>query len=111
MSVPGWLRRALIRSFITDGISLQDIVDDDAACRHFVEARATGDWHASCTCRMGAPDDPQSVTNECGAVLNTIGLYVADASVMPELPSANTNIPTIMLAEKMSDVLLGRTAP
>ena len=64
-----------------------------------------GVWHPSCTCRMGAPDDKMSVTSSCGKVRGADGLYVCDASLMPTIPCANTNLPTIMIAEKISDAL------
>lgn len=55
--------------------------------------------HAAGTCAIG------SVVDHRGAVLGVDGLFVADASVMPTIPSANTNVPTIMIAEKVSDGL------
>jgi 5-(hydroxymethyl)furfural/furfural oxidase len=64
-----------------------------------------GVWHPSCTCRMGAPGDRMAVTNPRGKVRGTEGLYICDASLMPTIPCANTNLPTIMMAEKISDAL------
>jgi len=46
-----------------------------------------------------------AVTNPRGKVRGTEGLYICDASVMPTIPCANTNLPTIMMAEKISDAL------
>jgi 5-(hydroxymethyl)furfural/furfural oxidase len=54
---------------------------------------------------MGRPDDPGAVVDPRGRVIGTEGLVVADASVMPRLPSANTNVPTLMIAEKIADAL------
>jgi 5-(hydroxymethyl)furfural/furfural oxidase len=54
---------------------------------------------------MGERSDPDAVVDSSGKVIGTENLYVADASVMPRLPTANTNIPTIMIAEKLSDGL------
>jgi 5-(hydroxymethyl)furfural/furfural oxidase len=54
---------------------------------------------------MGAPGDRMAVTNHHGKVRGTEGLYICDASLMPTIPCANTNLPTIMMAEKISDAL------
>ncbi len=51
---------------------------------------------------MGADDDPLAVTNSSGVVRCLTGLRICDASLMPSIPCANTNIPTIMLSERMS---------
>lgn len=67
---------------------------------------AVGDTGHICgTCRMGAPDDPRSVVDPRGRVLGVEGLWVADASVFPEVPRANTNLPTIAAAERLSDLI------
>jgi 5-(hydroxymethyl)furfural/furfural oxidase len=55
--------------------------------------------HPVGTCAMGQADDPMSVVDEAFRVHGIDNLFVADASVMPVIPSANTNLPTIMLAE------------
>ena len=65
-----------------------------------------GVWHASCTCRMGRPDDPMAVTDTAGRVRGVQGLRVVDASLFPIVPCANTNFPTLMTAEKIADAVL-----
>ena len=47
-------------------------------------------------------DDPDAVVDPAGRVRRLDGLRVADASVMPKVPRGNTNIPTIMIAEKLA---------
>ncbi|MFZ8990216.1 MAG: GMC oxidoreductase, partial [Pseudohongiellaceae bacterium] len=76
----------------------------------FVRSAASGGWHASCTCRRGAADDPMAVTDPAGRVRAVEGLRVVDASVFPTLPNGNINAPVIMVAEKISDRILGRPA-
>jgi choline dehydrogenase-like flavoprotein len=52
---------------------------------------------------MGPPDDPMAVCDERGFVRGVRGLRIADASLMPVVPSANTNIPTIMIGERIGE--------
>jgi len=66
-------------------------------------------WHVCGTCRMGAPDDPMAVLDPACRVRGVTGLRVVDASVMPTIVSANTNISTIAIAERASDLILAST--
>ncbi|WP_119461124.1 choline dehydrogenase [Rhodospirillaceae bacterium SYSU D60014] len=84
-----------------------DIQSDDALDA-FVRAKAETEFHPSCTCRMGRDD--MAVVDEELRVRGLEGLRVVDASVMPTVVSANLNGPTIMIAEKAADLILGRPA-
>jgi 5-(hydroxymethyl)furfural/furfural oxidase len=55
---------------------------------------------------MGPPDSKEAVVSNRGKVHGVEGLYVIDASIMPTIPAANTNVPTIMVAERCADWLL-----
>jgi len=56
--------------------------------------------HPVGTCRMGLTGDSGAVVNEAGAVLGLEALFVIDASIMPAVPSVNTNLTTLMLAQR-----------
>lgn len=64
-------------------------------------------WHASGTCRMGALSNPMAVVDPGGAVIGVRDLYVVDASIMPRITRTNTNLPTIMLAERLAERIPG----
>ncbi len=103
---PGFLRRLLIENLIMEGFTQEGVCNDEEQAEAFIRKAAVGVWHASCTCRMGTDDDPMAVTNNAGRVKGIAGLRVVDASIFPVVPCANTNIPTIMTAEKIADAIL-----
>ena len=86
-------------------IPVRDL-DDDAALDAYIRATLTNDHHAAGTCRMGCGDD--AVVDPNLRVHGIEQLRVVDASIMPQVVSGNTNAPTIMIAEKASDMILGR---
>lgn len=102
---PAALRRYLIRNIITEGLAFEQLMQDDEALEAFVRKAAIGVWHASCSCRMGADGDPMAVTDNQGRVRGVEGLRVVDASIFPLIPCANTNLPTLMAAEKIADTI------
>jgi 5-(hydroxymethyl)furfural/furfural oxidase len=83
-------------------IDLAALANDNAALADYVRANVAGTFHVSGTCRMGASGDPAAVVDNEGCVHGIAGLRVVDASIMPAVPRGNTNIPTIMLAEKIA---------
>ena len=74
----------------------------------WIRATAESSYHPSCTCRMGPAHDPAAVVDPELKVHGIAGLRVVDASVMPDIVSGNLNAPTIMIAEKAADAILGK---
>ncbi|MEC8347117.1 MAG: GMC oxidoreductase, partial [Pseudomonadota bacterium] len=78
----------------------------DAELDAFVAAHAESAYHPCGTCRMGS--DAQAVVDPEGRVNGVIGLRVIDASVFPHITNGNLNAPTIMLAERLADLIRGQ---
>jgi len=83
-------------------VDLGALADDNAALAEHVRNNVAGTFHVCGTCRMGRANDPDAVVDNQGRVRGIGGLRVVDASIMPSITRGNTNIPTIMLAEKIA---------
>src|ERR1700722_18614485 len=89
---------------IQPGIEVQTDEEIDA----FIRAKVESAYHPSCSCRMGGAQDPLAVVAPDTRVHGLEGLRVVDSSIMPSITTGNLNAPTIMLAEKAADHILGR---
>ena len=103
-------RKAVIKYMIADAPSMDELADDDETCAEWIKSAVLGHWHVSCTNRMGRPDDPMAVTDSHARVIGVPGLRVCDASIFPNVPCANTNLPTMMVGEKMAANILSEGA-
>jgi choline dehydrogenase len=123
---PNYLTDPIDQAAITEGLKFACVIAQQDALKPWMEHRLTpadgpmsdAEWlayarelgstiyHPVGTCRMGQAGDAGAVVDPQGRVHGLSGLRVIDASVMPRLVSGNTNAPTIMIAEKMSDSVL-----
>lgn len=84
-------------------------VQSDAELNSFIKQHVESAYHPCGTCKMGAADDPMAVVDPECRVIGVEGLRVADSSIFPSIPNGNLNAPSIMVGEKASDHILGRT--
>lgn len=103
---PHTLRRSMIRYGVGAQETNEATMMTDAWLRQTVGRRAFGMYHAAGSCRMGGSDDPLAVVDASGCVHGVPGLSVVDASIMPTLVRANTNLPVLMIAAKVADAML-----
>jgi choline dehydrogenase-like flavoprotein len=71
----------------------------------YVRANVRGYFHGVGTCKMGADGDRRAVVDASAAVPELERLYVCDASIIPTIPRANTNLTTIAVAERIAELL------
>ena len=99
------VRDPAVRALCIPGDPLSEVPSGRRERRDWIRRSSWTYHHPVGTCRMGPASDPSAVVDAAGRVRGVEGLRVADASVMPDVPSANTHIPTLMLAERLADVL------
>jgi len=97
-------------------IILQEIapgpaMDGEAELAAFCRQSTFTNYHPVGSCRMGRDDDPMAVVDPELRVRGVAGLRICDSSVMPAIPSANTNAPVMAIADRAMDILMGRTSP
>ena len=107
------LTRALVHQPAWEGIRGAELLPGadattDTDLEHFIRSHLGTSYHPSGTCRMGA--DADSVVDPQARVREVDGLRVIDASIMPRIVTANLSATVMMMAEKLSDCLLGRPA-
>lgn len=85
---------------------VESVVEDDRAIRDHIRRFCGSGYHPCGTAPMGRDDDPLAVCDQYGRVYGVEGLRVADASIMPTVPRANINIPTVMIGERFGEWLV-----
>ena len=83
-------------------------VQTDEQIDTFIRKHVETAYHPSCTCKMGRDDDPLAVVDSQTRVRGIESLRVVDSSIMPSITNGNLNAPTIMIAEKAADHILGK---
>ena len=104
------MNQPALRKYVQNEVLPGRGVTTEAQLFDYACANAKTDHHPVGTCRIGRASDPTSVVTPDLKLIGIEGLRVVDASVMPLVPSCNTNAPTIMVAEKAADHILGRIA-
>ncbi|GLT17006.1 oxygen-dependent choline dehydrogenase [Vibrio zhanjiangensis] len=91
-----------------DEIQPGEHITSDQAIDEWVKQNVESAYHPSCSCKMGADDDPMAVLDAQCRVRGIEGLRVVDSSIFPTIPNGNLNAPTIMVAERAADLILGK---
>ena len=89
---------------IQPGAAVQSDEDLDGFIKEHVESA----YHPCGTCRMGDAGDPMAVVDPEGRVIGVEGLRVADSSIFPQITNGNLNGPSIMVGEKIADLVMGK---
>jgi choline dehydrogenase-like flavoprotein len=100
------LRQPALKPFVMAERMPGDDVRTDEQLAEYAYRTCKTDHHPAGTCAMGS--DENAVVTPDLKLHGVLGVRVVDASVMPFVPSSNTNAPTIMIAEKASDMILGK---
>lgn len=104
---PDRLRRAVIRWGIAGGEGEPTARSRAAWLERTVRRHTFGMYHPAGTCRMGSPHDAGAVVDPACRVIGAEGLRIVDASIMPRLVRAATNVPVLMLAERAAELIAG----
>jgi choline dehydrogenase len=96
-----------LRDLLGAEVSPGPTIQDDSALEEWIEGAVEHYYHPVGTCAMGPVDDPLAVTDARGRVHGLDNVFVADCSIMPVIPRANTNLPAVVVGERIAGWLLG----
>ena len=95
-----------LRAIIDERLHPSDeALESDDALDAWMMRWVTTSHHISGTCKMGPDSDPAAVVDQYGNVHGLDGLRVVDASIMPDCIRANTNVTTMMIGERVADMI------
>ena len=83
----------------------ESVLRDRAKISEWIWQSCDSGYHPSGTVPMGEDGDPEAALDQHGRFREIQGLWVADASIMPTIPSVNTNLPTLMIGERFGEWL------
>lgn len=95
-----------LRSLLGAEVAPGPAVTDDADLGAWIDSVIEHYYHPVGTCAMGVASDPNAVTDARGRIHGLANAYVADCSIMPVVPRANTNIPAVVIGERIAGWLL-----
>jgi choline dehydrogenase len=98
-----------MRDFAGEEIQPGSAVQTDEEIDAFIREHSESAYHPCGSCKMGASNDPTAVVDPECRVIGIENLRVADSSIMPQVTNGNLNAPTLMIGEKASDMILGRS--
>ncbi len=100
------LEHPSFRTIVAESVTpTQEDLTSDAAIDQWLLRTAATSHHSSSSCKMGPASDPLAVVDQFGKVHGLEGLRVADASIMPDCIRANTNVTTMVIAERIADFM------
>lgn len=102
------LNQKSLDAFRGDEIQPGYAIESDEQIDAWVRDNVESAYHPSCSCKMGADDDPMAVLDSQCRVRGVNKLRVVDSSIFPTITNGNLNAPTIMVAEKAADMILGK---
>ena len=105
------LHTSPLRPYLDHDVAPGDALQTDDELLDFARRNGTTVYHLIGTARIGPATDPLAVVDHTLRVHGLDSLRVVDASIMPTMPSANTNAATLMVAEKAADMILSRPPP
>ena len=103
------LQQSALDEFRGEEIQPGKSVQSDEEIDRWVKDNVESAYHPSCTCKMGADDDPMAVLDSECRVRGIEQLRVVDSSIFPTITNGNLNAPTIMVAERAADMILGKS--
>jgi choline dehydrogenase len=102
-------RQDAFKPYFKHEIQPGDDAQSDESLDDFIREHAESAYHPCGTCKMGARTDPMAVVDPKTRVIGVENLRVADSSIFPRITNGNLNAPSILVGEKASDHILGKT--